>query len=268
MAYEWREAPAADFAVIGNPVSHSLSPPMHQAIYRTLQLPYRYVALRVEAEEVSTALDFLVQKGYLGVNVTVPHKREALEWAKEIEPFAREVGSANTVDLVNRSCINTDAPGFIKTLGPLQIQDKTVLVLGAGGSARALVAILAKRGWNIKIYNRTVARAQELAEHHGSVRVVEAPDPNGVQLILNTTSASFDGEAPPVLWDRASLEAVAYDLMYSKTLTPFLTEANQRGLRLVDGIPLLVAQGALSFEWWTGLKAPEREMESALRERL
>jgi shikimate dehydrogenase len=238
---------------------------MHQAIYAALGLKYRYVALRVDAGEVFAALSFLSEIGYWGINVTVPHKKEVLGWAKSVEPFSAEVQAANTLDLKARSCINTDAPGFLKTLEPFAFPEKTALVLGAGGSARALVAALTIDGWKVHLYNRTAAKALELAEQYGA-RVVTSADPSGAFLILNATSAAFDGEAPPVNWSHAEPKAVAYDLMYSKLTTPFLRDAATHGLRTVDGLALLVAQGSLSFEWWTGLRAPIEAMERAVRD--
>jgi shikimate dehydrogenase len=264
MYFEWQTAPTADFAVIGNPVSHSLSPRMHQAIYDTLHLNYRYVALRVDQGDVSAALNYLSEIGYTGVNVTVPHKREVLHWSKTVDPFAAEVRAANTVNLKTRGCINTDAPGFLKTLEAFNFPQKTALVLGAGGSAWALVAALSSQGWKVHVYNRTASKAEELAARYHA-RCVSSPDPRGAYLLLNATSSAFDGIGPPVEWSHCEREAVAYDLMYAKDSTPFLRDATRQGLKTVDGLPLLVAQGALSFEWWTGLQAPIPAMEDALR---
>ncbi len=261
--YEWRDATAADFAVIGDPVSHSLSPRMHQAAYDALGLSFRYVAVRVPAGEVHLALDHLALMGYQGANVTVPHKAEALAWCSTVEPFARSVDAVNTVRLASREGINTDGPGFLDTLAVLGPMHGDVLMLGAGGSARALARALVEAHCSLRIYNRTHSRAVELAESVGE-KAVEFPDPMGASLILNTTSSGLGGETLSVDWSRASVSAVAYDLMYMEGLTPFLKGAADAGMKVVDGRELLVAQGARSFEWWTGQSAPRRAMREAL----
>ena len=267
MTYEWRDAPRADFAVIGDPVKHSLSPKMHQAAYEALGLPYRYVAIRVNVGEVGEAFHHLKSLGYRGVNVTVPHKEEALLQSQNVDPLAQQVRAANTFRLSDMACINTDAPGFLDTLSAFHPVKKSVLVLGAGGSARALIVALLGAGWEIQLYNRTQSKADAIAEslQHPDLKVISNPDPRGACLILNTTSASLVGAELPIDWDRAESGAWAYDLMYAKEPTPFLAKAAERGLATVDGLPLLVAQGARAFEWWLGLEAPRQAMMEALR---
>ena len=257
------DIPEADFAVIGDPVSHSLSPKMHSAAYASLGLPYRYVAIQVLPGEVESALNRLAAHDYKGVNVTVPHKEEALAWTEKADSFARRVRAVNTIDLAKKSGINTDAPGFIETLQPLAIERKQAFVLGAGGSARALVAALVQDGWAVSVYNRTFAKARQLEEEFG-VRAVEEADLRESGLIVNTTSASLQGVEIPIDWSQALPSAVAYDLMYGKSPTPFLQSAAARGLRTLDGLDLLVAQGALSLEWWLNVPAPRQAMRDAL----
>jgi len=265
-AYRWREAPEAEFAVIGDPVSHSLSPKMHQAAYRALRLIHKYNAIQVPLGEVDQALSRLVALGYQGINVTVPLKEEALEWCDTREPLAAQIRAANTLRLTNRECINTDVPGFLDTIEPFVFINRTALVLGAGGSARAIAAALLLAGFDLFLYNRTTARAEALGEEIGiapdHVRV-EA-DPAGVSLLVNTTSASLNNDDVPILWDRAEPETLAYDLMYAAEPTPFLRAAASRDLRTMDGRKMLVAQGARSFEWWLGIEAPQEIMLEAL----
>ncbi|MEZ0325713.1 MAG: shikimate dehydrogenase [Fimbriimonas sp.] len=261
--YEWRDAPVADFAVIGDPIGHSLSPAMHQAAYRELGVPYRYVAIHVPPGGVAAALDHLKALGYRGVNATVPHKQEVIDWCEEVEPFARRVGAANTIslDVPATRCINTDAPGFMETLPALP---ETVLLLGAGGSARSLAAALSDCGCRLRIYNRTRARAEEMVNALGlQAELLDRPDLEGADLVLNTTSSSLSGESLALDWNTAKPGALAYDLVYGNT--PFLEEAEKAGLRTLDGLPLLVAQGALSLEWWLRIRAPRAAMMEALR---
>lgn len=264
--WEWNEAPEGDFAVIGDPVAHSLSPKMHQAAYDELGLPFRYHRIRVPKGEVGLALDRLKSLGYQGVNVTVPHKEEVIDWCSALDPFAERVCAVNTVRMSDRVGFNTDAPGFLETLRDRGVEPGTVLVLGAGGSARALVLALAEAGWRIRLHNRTRARAQALGELLGvPLEIVADADPSGCDLVLNTTSASLQGESLPITWSKAKPTALAYDLAYGEGLTPFLLHAGVEGVHVVDGRPLLVAQGALSFEWWLGVPAPRRAMAEAIR---
>jgi shikimate dehydrogenase len=237
---------------------------MHAAAYAELELPYRYVAIQVPAGEVGTALEHLRDLGYRGVNVTVPHKAEAWQWAVESDSLSRRVGAANTFDLADRRCINTDAPGFLETLRDLPIRERSAVILGAGGSAKAIVAALAEQGWRLRIYNRTASRATELASEFGA-QAISDPDLSGVSLAVNTTSASLTGDGLELDWSHVKDDLVAYDLMYGKEPTPFIRSATSLGLKTVDGLDLLVAQGALAFEWWLGLPAPRLAMREALQ---
>ena len=267
MTFPWREAPEGDFAVIGDPVVHSRSPRMHKAAYEALGLPYTYHAIQVPSGEVEEALARLTLLGYQGINVTVPHKEEALNWADVVEPLAAKVRAANTLRLSDRACINTDAPGFLDTLAQFKPQVKSVLLIGAGGSARALIVALLDDGYVVNLTNRTLQKAYALADEFASDRlnVLETADPFDCALILNTTSASLNKEELPILWENAQSNALAYDLMYARPTTPFLAKAASLGLRTMDGLPLLVAQGARSFEWWLGLGAPRQVMQEAIQ---
>lgn len=257
--YLWREAPKADFAVIGDPVDHSLSPQMHEAAYKALGLPFHYVAILVPKGEVGAALDHLRELDYRGVNVTVPHKEEVIAWCKHVDAFCEQVQSVNTVDVRRRAGINTDANGFLATLASVPVGN--VLMLGAGGSARSIARALVRDGWTVRIWNRTHEKAVELARLVGA-SIADEADPTGASLILNTTSASLDGQELPVLWDRADKDALAYDLAYGQS--PFLQTAASRGLKTMNGLPMLVEQGALSLEWWTGETAPRDVMMAAI----
>ena len=267
MTFPWRDAPVADFAVIGDPVKHSLSPKMHMAAYAALGLPYRYVAIHVRSGEVELALHHLKELGYKGVNVTVPHKEEALQIAQFVEPLAKRVRAANTFRLSDWSCINTDAPGFIDTLEDFKPASKTALVYGAGGSARAILVALAGAGYKVMLTNRTLEKARALVAelNESAITVTETADPTGASLLLNTTSASLTNDELPVQWEKVEPDALAYDLMYAKPSTPFLTSATMHGLKTIDGLPLLVAQGARAFEWWLSLEAPRSMMFEAIQ---
>lgn len=264
--FEWREAPPADFAVIGDPIGHSLSPAMHRAAYGALGLKLRYEAIRVPRGEVADALAHLRGMGYRGVNVTVPHKAEAFVWLAEPDEACKRIGSANTLDLLSGRGTSTDGPGFLDTLADLGIRSGArFLILGAGGTARALVDALAGAGYELQLWNRTRERAEALQEDLGlEFRVVASPDLAEADVIVDATSASRSGDAAPLDWSRAHAGAVAYDVSYGSTPSRFLVEAAAAGFRTCDGRALLVAQGARSLEWWLGVKAPREVMREAL----
>ena len=263
---EWRNAPKADFAVLGDPISHSLSPRIHQAAYDALGLKHKYVAIRVAGGELLEALEHLRKQGYHGANLTQPLKEIGAQWAKSPERFVKRVGATNTINLMEGSATNTDAPGFLDTLPAIGVwPPSTVLVLGAGGAARALVAGLYDAGHRIKIYNRTPERAKKMIEDLGvKAELIKEPNPEGVALVLNTTSAALAGEAVPVQWYRADKKTIAYDITYSPELSPFLLQAGLAGLKVIDGLEMLVAQAARSFEWWLGTVAPLDVMRRAV----
>ena len=258
--YEWRDAPPADFAVIGDPVDHSLSPRMHAAAYAALGLSYKYLAVHVPPGEVGAALDRLRELDYRGVNVTVPHKQEVIGWCAHVDGFCEAVQAVNTVDVRRRAGINTDANGFMATLDA--VKPGSALMLGAGGSARALARVLIRDRWSLRIWNRNPDKAAELAKEVGAT-ALETADPQGASLVLNTTSASLSGDDLPVVWDAAERTAIAYDLAYGDS--PFLLAAQTRGLTTMNGLPMLVEQGALSLEWWLGIRAPRPAMLAAIQ---
>lgn len=260
--FEWRSLPNANFAVIGDPISHSRSPGMHTAAYEALALGYRYVAIRVPLEEFSQAMDAITKAGYLGVNVTLPLKEAAFDWAAGGDP---RMGAVNTIRIEDRSGINTDAPGFLRTLTELGVRPCRVMVLGAGGSARALCVALHDAGYDVCLFNRTPERAHQLVrDSKCDIKVLDSPDPTSCGLVINATSAGINQDSPNLLWERVERDALAYDLLYSQEPTPFLMEAANRGLRGVDGKRMLLMQGALAFEWWTGQEAPQEAMMKAL----
>lgn len=261
VAYEWHEVPSADFAVIGDPVAHSRSPQMHAAAYRALGLNLSYIAVRVSAGKVETALDHFQNLGFKGVNVTIPHKAEAMDWA-EPDDLAEKIGVANTIDLQTRIATNTDAPGFMDTLDQFGFEPSSrALILGAGGSARALAAVLPSSGFQVSIWNRTTARAKSLAEEFG-LEAISQPTAD-FDLIINTTSVGLSKDRIEIDWSGAAETTVAYDLVYGQT--PFLAEAQAKGLRTLDGKELLVAQGARSFEFWLGIAPPRDKMLEAIQ---
>lgn len=239
---------------------------MHEAAYRALGLKQSYVAIRVSTEELPEALEHLAKKGYRGVNLTMPLKEAGAALSPRPEAFVKRIGAANTLNLLEGTATNTDAPGFLDTLPALGIWPPSrVLVLGAGGSARALATALEEAGHRVRIQNRTLERAKAMVKELAlKAEVTPEPDPSGCAMILNTTSAAIIGEAPDVLWGRADRKTIAYDLSYGSEMSPFLLKAALQGHKVVDGLEMLVAQGARSFEWWFGQAAPLDAMRKAV----
>lgn len=245
--------------VIGDPVAHSLSPFIHNHWLREAGIDAVYAALEVKAGELAQSLESLEAHGALGLNVTLPHKEEALRLAASASDTARRLGAANT--LVPRKqggwhAENTDAPGFAMTLdfGEIDVKDRDVFLLGAGGSARAVADTLVQRGARLTICNRTVDRADALALALAPAARILTLDEGLLRLhsaavVVNTLSLGHQG-------GRLNLPesggGVFYDISYGKAATAALAEARSKGWRALDGLGMLVAQAALSFEKWFG----------------
>jgi shikimate dehydrogenase len=264
--FEWREAPGAEFGVLGDPVAHSLSPTMQSAAFAVLELEYRYHAIRVPLTELDEAVGHLSRLGYRGLNVTVPLKEAAFRWCRSTDELTSRIKAANTLSVPDRRGTNTDAPGILDVLMELGVPvGANILLLGAGGAARAVAAALQRGGFPFSVHNRSRDKAEGMLVDMGLVaKVLSAPDPSGFLVIINATSASLEGATIPVDWELASPEGFAIDLAYADGPTPFMVEAAAAGLTTVDGRALLVAQGARSLEWWLGVEAPRSAMLKAI----
>lgn len=270
--FEWRDAPPGDFAVLGDPIHHSRSPRIHAAAYAAYGLPLTYHAIRVPAGELAPALAHLESLRYRGVNVTLPLKEEAFAWA-ETEPRDAVYGSLNTLDIRTRFGTNTDVPAFLSTLRGFEIEPGALIhVLGAGGSAKALVVGLAQSGFRLRLWNRTQGKAEDLAQRTAAlipgaqIEVVAGVSPTDCAALINTTSTSLSAESLPIPWPSAPQNLLAYDIAYTDGLTRFQQEAAAHGLRHTDGRAMLVEQAALAFTWWTGKEAPRTDMLAAVYE--
>jgi shikimate dehydrogenase len=248
--FPWREAPKADFAVLGDPIDHSRSPQIHHAAYAVHQLDYKYVRIQVSSEEFPRALEHLQTLGYQGVNVTIPHKGLAAEWAANLDEIASAASASNCLNLATLEGRNFDGPGFWATAPAFT----NALILGTGGSARSIAA--AAEGRPVSVWGRNRSRAESLG-----LPVVESLELSNFDLVINATSASLSGDALPIEWSEGKGWAV--DLLPGQT--PFLDQAKAHGWQVQDGLPMLVEQAALSFEWWTGLAAPREAMMEAAR---
>ena len=272
MIAHWREAEPGDYAVIGDPVDHSLSPRMHAAAYQADGLGLTYRAVRVPAGEVAEAVSHLAARGYRGLNVTVPLKEEAFAFVQaqgwRLSEADGQLGAVNTLLLPERAALNTDVLGFLRTLQAQGVAPgASVLVLGAGGTARALLVGLVRAGYRVAAWNRTPERLSGLiAELHLPISALAQPDPAGVEAVINTTSASLSGDSVAVPWGSDSV--LAYDVAYGRALTPFLLAAQAAGHRVCDGRAMLAEQGAMAYEAWLRRPAPRAAMLRALDEHI
>jgi shikimate dehydrogenase len=256
-------------AVIGHPVAHSRSPAMHNAALAELGLAgeWSYEAIDLAPEEFERRVRAMEGEGFVGVNVTVPHKGAALSLADTLSETAREIGAANTLSFAAGEihADNTDAQGLLDAL-PEPPVGRRALVLGAGGAGRAVVWVLVRVGAEVDVWNRTPLRAEHLCAELGGTPVA-AVDLRLYDLVVNSTSVGLHGEDPfaELPFDASQLEEghTVVDLVYGGGPSQLIAIAAHVGAQRVDGIEILVRQGALSFEIWTGRPAPLEVMRRA-----
>ena len=245
--------------VIGDPISHSLSPLIHNGWLRDHRIDATYESMHVPAGDLHSALKTLESRGVLGVNVTLPHKHDALAASANATDAAAKIGAANTLTLTDAEtwhADNTDAPGFLYALGPTKGAKERVLLLGAGGSARAIVFALTNSKTPVTILNRTVSKAADLASEFGDDQTAFG-DINqyreyteSATIVVNTTSMGYQDEYLELPEGR---DRVFFDISYGKIAAPQLAHAAKQGWQVKDGLTMLVAQAAYSFESWFGV---------------
>jgi shikimate dehydrogenase len=268
-------------AVLGQPISHSRSPAMHSAALTELGLApeWSYEAIEVSPEDLEPRVRAMPGEGFVGANVTVPHKVRGLELADQASAAAREIGAANTLSFAKGQILaeNTDATGFLDAL-PEPPTGKRALVLGAGGAARAVVWVLVAGGAAVAIWNRTAAKAAHLASELGGAPLdLGAGQPRlsiaEFDLLVNATTVgmgapdegSADLKSLPLDADSLGTRHQLVDLAYGPVETELVRVARARGATVVDGLEVLVRQGAASLRIWTGLEAPVETMRRAAR---
>jgi shikimate dehydrogenase len=273
--------------VIGFPIEHSLSPPMHNAAFRALGMDWAYVAFRVEPIQIEAAIRGVVALGMVGINVTIPHKEAAAMLVDEVDEAAQALASVNTihnVDGVLRG-YSTDGSGFVRSMeeAGFALEGTAVALIGAGGSARAVAFALARAGVSrLAVIARRPKKAAEVAEMvgrhagHAASAVDLASDAardavRSADVVVDTTSVGMypNVEVPPVIpadWLRPG--QLVCDLTYNPRETVLLRAARSAGASTLDGTGMLVHQGAIAFELWTGRKAPVEVMRGALLEGL
>jgi shikimate dehydrogenase len=264
-------------AVLGQPISHSRSPAMHNAALAELGLAggWSYEAIEVAPAELEALVRGMAAEGFVGANVTVPHKVAALELADEASEAARAIGAANTLSFAGGriAAENTDATGFMDSL-PASPAGQRTLVLGAGGSARAVVWALVTEGARVSIWNRTPEKAERLADGLGGLALASGDErltTASFKLIVNTTivgmGAAGEGAADlkslPIRADSLDEKHQLVDLAYGPAETELARTARAHGATVVDGLEVLVRQGAASLRIWTGQDPPIETMRRA-----
>ncbi len=274
-----------NLGVIGYPIAHSLSPAMQNAALREAGLDYSYIAMPVAPEDLAAAVKGLQSLGFRGFNVTIPHKTAILPLLDTVDEDASMVGAVNTVVLEDGRLAgyNTDVAGFIGALREMGFspKGKRAVLLGAGGAARAAVWGLIREGAAaISLGVRNPAKAQELVGQFPSFPALTAMDWQSddfrqalaaADILVNTTPLGMAPRVeacPPVDWSCLRRETLAYDIIYTPEETRFLQMAAAHGCPTLNGVPMLVGQGAAAFHRWTGQEADRGVMREALRQAL
>jgi shikimate dehydrogenase len=288
-------------AVFGQPVKHSASPAMHNAAMRAAGLNWRYLAFEVPLTQLRAALDGCKALGFIGVNLTVPHKLLALDLVDVVDPSAAEWGAINTVRFegltssgkweslalfqeslpveIRTVGFNTDADAIVQSLTDdlgLQLLGKKVLLLGAGGAGRVAAIRLARSGVSdLFLVNRTTSKLDAivnlLRERFPEMRTHIGYPKSPIDLVLNATSLGLKSDDPlpydPEQWSPAGAR-LGYDMIYQPAETLFLRKLREAGARTTNGLGMLLYQGAKAFEIWSGRKAPVEVMRQALQDQV
>ncbi|WP_405307975.1 shikimate dehydrogenase [Methanobrevibacter sp.] len=269
--------------LIGHPVEHSFSPPMHNAAFDALNMDYAYVAFDVNPNDLKSAIEGAESLNIKGFNVTIPHKVDVMQYLDELDEVARLIGAVNTIDFKNLKGYNTDGIGAVKAIEEVtSIKNKNVVVAGAGGASRAISFYIAKYGAeSLTILNRNEAKAESLASDvsdSGLIGEVASDSINAIGNYMESADVLIDAtplgmhpninDEPIVKADMMDEDLVVFDAVYNPNETVLIKEAIKANAKPVYGIKMLLYQGAESFKIWTGKTAPVDVMEKALRNTL
>lgn len=269
--------------LIGHPVEHSFSPPMHNAAFDALNMDYAYVAFDVNPNDLKSAIEGAESLNIKGFNVTIPHKVDVMQYLDELDEVARLIGAVNTIDFKNLKGYNTDGIGAVKAIEEVtSIKNKNVVVAGAGGASRAISFYIAKYGSeSLTIINRNEAKAESLASDvsdSGLIGEVASDSINAIGNYMESADVLIDAtplgmhpninDEPIVKADMMDEDLVVFDAVYNPNETVLIKEAIKANAKPVYGIKMLLYQGAESFKIWTGKTAPVDVMEKTLRNTL
>jgi len=274
--------------IIGYPIEHTLSPLMHNIAIKHLGLDYIYLPFEVKKENIAIAVGGLKGLGIKGINVTIPHKESVIPYLDALDDNAKFIGAVNTIKLEDDKLkgYNTDGLGFLKSLkidAQENAKGKNIIILGAGGAARAIAVQMAlEDAKSIIIANRTVERGKELAKYISSklkaqssklLSAISLKDSLLVEylreadIIINATSIGMkETDTPLFLYDYISDRHLVCDIVYKPIETKLLKEASARGARILNGLGMLIYQGSLSFKIWTGHEMPVEIVKKVLME--
>ncbi len=269
--------------IIGDPIAHTMSPAMHNTAYETLHLDYLYVPFRVTKEQLPNAIRGMRALNMRGLNVTIPHKAVVLTMLDQVDERAGKIGAVNTIVNTNGilSGFNTDAEGFMRTLveKDIRIPGKRILIIGAGGAAKAVAFALAEHKARIMIINRSQEKAAALAKQlkdqlQADAAAYSLEESNlreaaaSVEMIVNTTSIGMGTADTPIPARYLRKNLLVYDIVYNPLRTQLLREAELKGAMTICGAEMLAWQGAIAFEKWTGCKAPVEIMKNTIYNKL
>src|SRR5680860_227417 len=266
------------YAVIGDPIEHSLSPRMHNAGYKALGIDAEYQRFPVESSHLADAVEGLCALGFSGWNVTLPHKEKIIALLDTLTPEARRAGAVNTVKIHDGQRIghNTDGAGFIRAVeGYINgFKGKKAVLLGAGGASKGIALALAAKGMQVHILNRTSEKATvlvELIKQWGGTATSGELAPGDwigdVDLLVQATSIGLHAESFPFSLEGISKQALVVDIIFNPRETVFLKDARKQGCRTLNGLEMLLYQGAYAWEFWLGGQAPVEAMRQALKEK-
>jgi shikimate dehydrogenase len=263
------------FAVIGDPIEHSLSPSIHNAAFKALNLDCTYIAYKVPKGELKEGIESLRQIKISGFNVTIPHKIEMMQYLDETASECKTIGATNTVTNENGKLTgyNTDMDGFLEPIKEknIGISGQGVLVLGSGGAARAIVAGFAKeKVKKITIANRTIQKAQDLSKFASSLgaesdyTTLNNVDVSKYKFIINATSVGLKNEPSPISTNAINSGHVVYDIIYMPMNTDFILQSKKKSATIIYGYEMLLGQAVLAFQIWHKTSAPYEAMKRAL----
>lgn len=260
--------------IIGDPIGHSLSPQMHNAGYEALGIDDQFVfaAAHIKENDLEAAVNGFHAMGVRGITTTLPHKTTIMKYLDEIDETAKEIGAINTVVNTDGKLkgYNTDWIGVVKPLEQIcDLRNKTAAVLGAGGAARAAVYGLTKSGVKVTIFNRTIEKAKQLAEDFNCeyATLDELEKITAMDIIFNATTIGLhpDNDKTPLPKELLNNNHIVFDAIYSPYQTQLLKDAEEKGVKVIHGLEMLLHQGLEQFKLYTGHEAPEEAMRKVLK---
>ena len=264
------------FAVIGDPIEHSMSPNIHNAAFKELGIESTYIAYKIPKDELEEGVESLKKIQIAGFNVTIPHKINMMKYLDKTDENCSLIGSANTV--TNEGGVlkgyNTDMDGFLDPIKKrnIEINNESVLLLGAGGAARAIIAGFAKEhARNITIANRTILKAKELVQfasklglEANAITIKDIPHLSKYRFIINSTSIGLKNESTPLNTQQIGENSIVYDIVYMPMNTDLIKKSKEQKATIIYGYEMLLGQATRAFEIWHQRKAPYNTMKKAL----